>query len=138
MTVTTRPFSPTLLVILDGFGYRSEPENNAIHHADTPTFDRLWRSGEATLVSGSGLDVGLPAGQMGNSEVGHMSLGSGRIIYQSITRIDKSIEDESFFNNPALTSAIDKAVSNKSAVHLFGLLSPGGVHSHQAHIFAAM
>ena len=138
MTVTTRPFSPTLLVILDGFGYRSEPENNAIHHANTPTFDRLWQSGEATLVSGSGLDVGLPAGQMGNSEVGHMSLGSGRIIYQSITRIDKSIEDESFFTNPALTSAIDKAVYNKSAVHLFGLLSPGGVHSHQAHIFAAM
>ena len=83
----------TVLVILDGFGYRQAPENNAIFHARTPNFDRLWETGESTLVSGSGLDVGLPAGQMGNSEVGHMSLGSGRIIYQSITRIDKAIED---------------------------------------------
>ena len=80
MTVTTRPFSPTLLVILDGFGYRSEPENNAIHHADTPTFDRLWQSGEATLVSGSGLDVGLPAGPIGNSELSHLRLGHGPIL----------------------------------------------------------
>lgn len=83
--------SPAVLVILDGFGYREASENNAIFHAETPTFDRLWSEGESTLVSGSGLDVGLPQGQMGNSEVGHMSLGSGRIIYQSITRIDKAI-----------------------------------------------
>ena len=100
MSSNTNAFSPTVLVILDGFGYRQAPENNAIFHARTPTFDRLWETGESTLVSGSGLDVGLPAGQMGNSEVGHMSLGSGRIIYQSITRIDKAIEDGTFASNP--------------------------------------
>ena len=129
--------SPTVLVILDGFGYREASENNAIFHAATPTFDRLWREGESTLVSGSGLDVGLPEGQMGNSEVGHMSLGSGRIIYQSITRIDKAIDDGDFEENEAYCDAIDKAVATSGAVHLFGLLSPGGVHSHENHIFAA-
>ena len=97
---------------------RQAPENNAIFHARTPNFDRLWETGESTLVSGSGLDVGLPAGQMGNSEVGHMSLGSGRIIYQSITRIDKAIEDGTFASNPAFTDAIDAAVATQSAVHL--------------------
>ena len=138
MSFNTNAFSPTLLVILDGFGYRQAPENNAIFHAQTPTFDRLWKTGESTLVSGSGLDVGLPAGQMGNSEVGHMSLGSGRIIYQSITRIDKAIEDGTFTANPAFINAIDAAVASQSAVHVFGLLSPGGVHSHEEHIFAAL
>jgi 2,3-bisphosphoglycerate-independent phosphoglycerate mutase len=138
MSFNTNAFSPTLLVILDGFGYRQAPENNAIFHAQTPTFDRLWKAGESTLVSGSGLDVGLPAGQMGNSEVGHMSLGSGRIIYQSITRIDKAIEDGTFTANPAFINAIDAAVASQSAVHVFGLLSPGGVHSHEEHIFAAL
>ena len=91
-----------------------------------------------TLVSGSGLDVGLPAGQMGNSEVGHMSLGSGRVIYQNITRIDQAISDGSFNTNPAYTNAIDKAVAAGGAVHVFGLLSPGGVHSHEQQIFAAI
>ena len=129
--------SPAVLVILDGFGYREASENNAIFHAATPTFDRLWREGESTLVSGSGLDVGLPQGQMGNSEVGHMSLGSGRIIYQSITRIDKAIDDGDFYENKAYCDAVDKAIAADGAVHLFGLLSPGGVHSHENHIFAA-
>ena len=129
--------SPAVLVILDGFGYREASENNAIFHAATPTFDRLWDEGESTLVSGSGLDVGLPQGQMGNSEVGHMSLGSGRIIYQSITRIDKAINDGDFEMNDAYCDAIDKAIAAKGSVHLFGLLSPGGVHSHENHIFAA-
>ena len=138
MSSNTNAFSPTVLVILDGFGYRQAPENNAIFHARTPNFDRLWETGESTLVSGSGLDVGLPAGQMGNLEVGHMSLGSGRIIYQSITRIDKAIEDGTFASNPAFTDAIDAAVATQSAVHVFGLLSPGGVHSHEEHIFAAL
>ena len=115
--------SPTVLVILDGFGYREASENNAIFHAATPTFDRLWREGESTLVSGSGLDVGLPEGQMGNSEVGHMSLGSGRIIYQSITRIDKAIDDGDFEENEAYCDAIDKAVATSGAVHLFGPLA---------------
>ena len=138
MSSTASACSPTVLVILDGFGYRKEHENNAIFHANTPTFDRLWKEGESTLVSGSGLDVGLPAGQMGNSEVGHMSLGSGRIIYQSITRIDKAIEDGTFRTNPAFTGAIDAAKETRSAVHIFGLLSPGGVHSHEDHIFEAL
>ncbi|MDG1034744.1 MAG: 2,3-bisphosphoglycerate-independent phosphoglycerate mutase, partial [Luminiphilus sp.] len=131
-------FSPTVLVILDGFGFREEPDNNAIFHANTPTFDRLWDQGESTLVAGSGLDVGLPDGLMGNSEVGHMSLGSGRIIYQSITRIDQAIKDGSFNTNTAYTATIDSAVSAGGAIHVMGLLSPGGVHSHEEHIFAAL
>ena len=138
MSSSSSPFSPTVLVILDGFGFREEPDNNAIFHANTPTFDRLWDQGESTLVSGSGLDVGLPDGQMGNSEVGHMSLGSGRIIYQSITRIDQAIKDGSFNTNTAYTAAIDSAVSAGGAIHVMGLLSPGGVHSHEEHIFAAL
>ncbi len=127
---------PTVLIILDGFGYREEPADNAIHHAGTPTWDRLWRDCPHTLISGSGLDVGLPDGQFGNSEVGHMSLGSGRVDYQSITRIDQSIADGSFFDNPAYTTAIDRAVAAGRAVHILGLLSTGGVHSHENHIHA--
>ncbi len=128
---------PTVLIILDGWGYREESRDNAIANAATPVWDRLWQQAPHTLVSGSGLDVGLPAGQMGNSEVGHMSLGSGRVIYQSITRIDQAIADGSFNDNPAYTAAIDKAIAGGGAVHLFGLLSPGGVHSHEEQIFAA-
>ena len=128
---------PTLLIILDGWGYREESRDNAIANAATPVWDRLWQQAPHTLVSGSGLDVGLPAGQMGNSEVGHMSLGSGRVIYQSITRIDQAIADGSFNENPAYTAAIDRAIAGGGAVHLFGLLSPGGVHSHEEQIFAA-
>ena len=129
---------PTLLVILDGFGYRPEGEDNAIANANTPHWDSLWSSAPKTLISGSGLDVGLPEGQMGNSEVGHMSLGSGRIIYQSITRIDKAIEEGQFDNNGAYCAAVDAAVAGGNAVHVMGLLSPGGVHSHEKHLFAAI
>lgn len=129
---------PTLLVILDGFGHRPEREDNAIANANTPHWDALWRDAPHTLISGSGLDVGLPEGQMGNSEVGHMSLGSGRIIYQSITRIDKAIAEGQFGTNPAYCSAIDCAVAEGKAVHIMGLLSPGGVHSHEQHMFAAL
>ena len=128
---------PTALIILDGWGYREDTRDNAIANAHTPVWDRLWRDAPHTLVSGSGLDVGLPAGQMGNSEVGHMSLGAGRVVYQSITRIDKAIADGSFDDNPAYTRAIDRAVAAGGAVHLLGLLSPGGVHSHENQIFAA-
>ena len=128
----------TALIILDGFGYREDTDANAIAHANTPNIDRLWATAPHTLISGSGLDVGLPEGQMGNSEVGHMSLGSGRIIYQSITRIDTEIDNGAFFTNPAFTGAIDSAVSRGKAVHIFGLLSPGGVHSHENHILAAV
>ena len=136
MTVLPTDQGPTVLVILDGFGYREATDNNAIAHAKTPTLDRLLSEATNTLVSGSGLDVGLPAGQMGNSEVGHMSLGSGRIIYQSITRIDKAITDGDFATNAAYVAAIDTAVANGGAVHIMGLLSSGGVHSHQGHIEA--
>lgn len=129
---------PTVLIILDGWGHREEIEDNAIANGNTPVWDRLWRDAPHTLVSGSGLDVGLPAGQMGNSEVGHMSLGAGRVVYQNITRIDQAIADGSFNENPAYTQAIDNAVTNGGAVHLFGLLSPGGVHSHEEQIFAAV
>ncbi|MGB0188023.1 MAG: 2,3-bisphosphoglycerate-independent phosphoglycerate mutase [Aequoribacter sp.] len=129
---------PTLLIILDGFGHREAKEDNAIANASTPTWDHLWSQRPHSLISGSGLDVGLPDGQMGNSEVGHMSLGAGRIIYQQITRIDKAIEDGEFFSNPALCQAIDSAQAHAGAVHIFGLLSPGGVHSHENHIIAAM
>ena len=127
---------PVVLIILDGWGHREAPEDNAIHHANTPTWDKLVKEYPNTLVSGSGLDVGLPEGQMGNSEVGHMSLGAGRVVYQNISRIDKAIADGDFFENPAYIDAIDKAVSNDKAVHLMGLLSAGGVHSHENHIFA--
>ncbi len=130
--------SPTLLLILDGWGHREERRDNAIANGNTPVWDRLWQSAPHTLISSSGLDVGLPAGQMGNSEVGHMSLGSGRVVHQSITRIDQAIADGSFDTNPAYTSAIDKAVSGNSAVHIMGLLSPGGVHSHELQIEAAI
>ena len=127
---------PVVLIILDGWGHRDAPEDNAIHHANTPTWDRLVKECPNTLVSGSGMDVGLPEGQMGNSEVGHMSLGAGRIVYQNISRIDKAISDGEFFENPTYIEAIDKAVAKNKAVHLMGLLSAGGVHSHEQHIFA--
>ena len=135
-TVATK--KPTVLIVLDGFGHREGGDDNAILAARTPNWDRLWQTCPHTLISGSGLDVGLPAGQMGNSEVGHMSLGAGRIIYQSITRIDAAIADGSFFENPAYTAAVDKAVAAGRAVHVMGLLSGGGVHSHESHIHAML
>ncbi|WOJ92581.1 2,3-bisphosphoglycerate-independent phosphoglycerate mutase [Congregibacter variabilis] len=130
--------SPTVLIILDGWGYREEIQDNAIANADTPTWDRLWSESPHTLISASGEDVGLPQGQFGNSEVGHMSLGSGRVLYQSISRIDKAISDGSFDTNPAYCEAIDAAIAAKGAVHVMGLLSTGGVHSHERHLFAAL
>lgn len=135
MNANTRK-KPLALIILDGWGYREQTDFNAIHHAATPTWDQLCQQAPKTLISGSGLDVGLPQGQMGNSEVGHMSLGAGRVIYQNITRIDKAIEDRSFFSNPAYCDAVDSAMHNHGAVHILGLLSPGGVHSHENHILA--
>lgn len=127
-----------LLLILDGWGYREETDSNAIYTANTPVWDKLWQERAHTLVNTSGRAVGLPEGQMGNSEVGHMNLGAGRVVYQSLTRIDKAIEDSSFFENPVLCSAIDKAVANWSTVHVFGLLSPGGIHSHEDQIMACL
>ncbi|MFK8048590.1 MAG: 2,3-bisphosphoglycerate-independent phosphoglycerate mutase [Halioglobus sp.] len=130
--------SPTALIILDGWGYREEIRDNAIAQGATPNWDRLWEQAPHTLISASGMDVGLPGGQMGNSEVGHMSLGSGRVVYQNISKIDKAIEDGTFNSNAAYIDAIDKASANNGAVHIFGLLSPGGVHSHEDQILAAI
>lgn len=130
--------TPTVLIVLDGWGHRDEVKDNAIAQADTPVWDRLWAQAPHTLISASGEDVGLPGGQFGNSEVGHMSLGAGRVIYQNISRIDHEIKEGSFNSNPALTSGIDKAVATGGAVHIFGLLSPGGVHSHERQIFAGI
>ncbi len=125
-----------LLLILDGWGYREETSSNAIHSADSPVWDSLWNGRPHTLIDTSGKSVGLPAGQMGNSEVGHMNLGAGRVVYQSLTRIDKDIEEGSFFSNPVLTAAVDKSVEANSALHIFGLMSPGGIHSHEDQIIA--
>ncbi|PCS23118.1 2,3-bisphosphoglycerate-independent phosphoglycerate mutase [Candidatus Enterovibrio escicola] len=128
---------PFALVILDGWGYREDSSNNAIANAKTPIFDGLM-AGTSTLISASGLDVGLPDGQMGNSEVGHTNIGAGRIVYQDLTRITKAIADGEFFDNSALTGAIDKAAKSGKAVHIMGLVSVGGVHSHEDHIAAAV
>ncbi|CAM4220784.1 2,3-bisphosphoglycerate-independent phosphoglycerate mutase [Pseudoalteromonas byunsanensis] len=129
---------PLVLMILDGWGYREETESNAILAANTPVLDNLWQTKPHTLISGSGLDVGLPDGQMGNSEVGHVNLGAGRVVYQDFTRITKAIDDGEFEHNPVLLESIDKAVAAGKAVHLMGLLSPGGVHSHEDHIIAGI
>lgn len=129
---------PTALIVLDGWGHREETQDNAIANAATPVWDRLWADAPHALISASGEDVGLPGGQMGNSEVGHMSLGSGRVINQNISRIDAAISDGSFNHNTAFTEAIDKATAAGGAVHVIGLLSPGGVHSHEQQIFAAI
>ncbi len=128
----------TALIILDGWGHREDTDFNAIHHANTPFWDKIWADKPHTLIATSGMAVGLPEGQMGNSEVGHMNLGAGRIVYQNYTRITKDIKDKTFFQNPALTNAVDSAVSKGKAVHIMGLLSPGGVHSHEDHISAAI
>ncbi|WP_438280508.1 2,3-bisphosphoglycerate-independent phosphoglycerate mutase [Pseudomonas alabamensis] len=133
MTSTPKPL---VLIILDGFGHSESPEYNAIHAANTPVYDRLRATLPHGLISGSGMDVGLPDGQMGNSEVGHMNLGAGRVVYQDFTRVTKAIRDGEFFENPVLTGAVDKAVSAGKAVHVLGLLSDGGVHSHQDHLVA--
>ena len=127
---------PLVLMILDGFGHSDRPEYNAIHAASTPVYDRLRATQPHGLISGSGMDVGLPDGQMGNSEVGHMNLGAGRVVYQDFTRVTKAIRDGEFFENPAICTAVDKAVTAGKAVHVMGLLSDGGVHSHQDHLVA--
>ncbi|TIH10865.1 2,3-bisphosphoglycerate-independent phosphoglycerate mutase [Pseudomonas leptonychotis] len=133
MSVTPKPL---VLIILDGFGHSDSPESNAIMAANTPVYDHLRATQPHGLISGSGMDVGLPDGQMGNSEVGHMNLGAGRVVYQDFTRVTKAIRDGDFFDNSTLTAAVDKAVSAGKAVHILGLLSEGGVHSHQDHLVA--
>ena len=126
----------TVLIILDGWGYRSSSEGNAIHVASTPVMDKLLTTNPHTLIRGDGLAVGLPDGQMGNSEVGHMSLGAGRLVHQDFTRITKAIEDGSFSNNTALIQCLDQLIKSGAALHIAGLLSDGGVHSHEMHTHA--
>ncbi|GAA3929318.1 2,3-bisphosphoglycerate-independent phosphoglycerate mutase [Litoribacillus peritrichatus] len=121
----------TALIILDGFGHRVEEDNNAILNAKTPVWDRLIKEQPNTLINTSGMAVGLPEGQMGNSEVGHMNLGAGRIVYQNFTLITKAIETKTFFDNTALCNAVDTANKHNGVVHILGLLSPGGIHSHE-------
>ena len=133
MSVTKKPM---VLVILDGYGYREDQQDNAIFNAKTPVMDALWAKRPHTLVDASGLEVGLPDRQMGNSEVGHVNLGAGRIVYQDLTRLDVEIKERTFFSNPALAGAVDNAVTQGKAVHIMGLLSAGGVHSHEDHILA--
>lgn len=127
---------PMVLAILDGWGYTEAQDHNAIHAARTPNWDRLWEECPRTWVDTSGIAVGLPSGQMGNSEVGHLNLGAGRVIYQDVTRISKAIEDGEFQQNPALIGAIDAAKAAGGRLHVIGLLSPGGVHALDEHIFA--
>ncbi|MEW6314292.1 MAG: 2,3-bisphosphoglycerate-independent phosphoglycerate mutase [Pseudomonadota bacterium] len=130
--------TPVLLIILDGFGCREETANNAIASAKKPNWDRLWRQYPHTAIHASEGAVGLPAGQMGNSEVGHLNIGAGRVVYQEYTRIAHAIETGEFFKNPALTQAVATARDNNKALHILGLLSPGGVHSHESHIHAML
>ncbi len=127
---------PVMLMILDGWGWREETADNAVLLADTPNFDRLWAASPHALLRTSALDVGLPAGQMGNSEVGHMNIGAGRVVMQDLPRIGQAIEDGSLAANPLLGTFIGKMRASGGICHLFGLLSPGGVHSHQDHCVA--
>lgn len=129
---------PTGLIILDGWGHREETAYNAIAQANTPNWDNLIATRPNTLINTSGMFVGLPTGQMGNSEVGHMNLGAGRVVYQELSRIQKDIDEGRFFQNNALLKAIDSAVDRDRKVHILGLLSDGGVHSHIDHIKAAV
>jgi len=127
---------PLVLLILDGWGYRQDSQYNAIAAARKPTWDAIWSKYPHTLIHASEAAVGLPSNQMGNSEVGHLNLGAGRVVYQEYTRINRAISTGTFFTNKTLTDAIDLALKNGKAVHIMGLLSPGGVHSHEDHIHA--
>lgn len=129
---------PLALIILDGFGNNPSDYGNAIHAAKTPNLDKLFETCPHTLIGASGMDVGLPDGQMGNSEVGHTNIGAGRVVYQELTRITKSISDGDFFQNEALRGAVENCKKNGSALHLMGLLSDGGVHSHNKHLYGLL
>ena len=130
--------TPTTLIIMDGFGLANASDDNAVSLAQTPVLDRLFREYANTTLSASGLDVGLPDGQMGNSEVGHTNIGGGRVVFQDLPRISRAIDDGSFFKNEAYHQAMDNCLKNGSSLHLYGLLSDGGVHSHIQHLFALL
>ena len=129
---------PVVLMILDGYGLNDSHKGNAVYEAKTPEMDRLMKEYPFVKGNASGLAVGLPEGQMGNSEVGHLNMGAGRVVYQDLTRITKSIQDGDFFQNKAFMAAVDNCKKNHSALHLFGLLSDGGVHSHITHIYGLL
>ena len=128
---------PVVLCILDGWGWREEREANAVAQAETPNWDSLVAAAPPAMLACSGPDVGLPEGQMGNSEVGHMNIGAGRVVWMDLPKIDKAIADGSFAANPALLDFADKVKAAGGRAHLMGLMSPGGVHAHQRHIAAA-
>src|SRR5690606_35762380 len=128
--------SPLALLILDGWGLRDSDDNNAVRLARPAVFERLWASYPHATLQASGEAVGLPAGQMGNSEVGHTNLGAGRTVYQDLTRIDKAIREGELDGNPVLQAALDRCAGDAHALHCIGLLSDGGVHSHQEHLHA--
>ena len=130
--------TPTTLIIMDGFGLANASGDNAVSLAQTPVLDRLFREYANTTLSASGLDVGLPDGQMGNSEVGHTNIGGGRVVFQDLPRISRAIDDGSFFKNEAYNKAMDNCLKHGSSLHLYGLLSDGGVHSHIQHLFALL
>src|SRR5262249_1155791 len=127
---------PVMLIVLDGWGWREERADNAVRLARTPTFDRLWSTCPHALLKTSGLDVGLPEGQMGNSEVGHLNIGAGRIVKQTLQRITDAIADREIDRAPALRGLIERLRQSGGTCHLMGLVSPGGVHSHQGHAAA--
>ncbi|CRZ33714.1 phosphoglycerate mutase [Herbinix hemicellulosilytica] len=129
---------PTVLLVLDGYGLNEKTEGNAIAQAKTPVMDRLMNEYPFVKGNASGMAVGLPEGQMGNSEVGHINIGAGRIVYQELTRITKEIQDGTFFENPALLAAVENCKKNNSDLHLYGLLSDGGVHSHNTHLYGLL
>ncbi len=129
---------PVILIIMDGYGIGENYDGNAILKANKPNLDRLFSTNPTTQIGASGMDVGLPDGQMGNSEVGHTNMGAGRIVYQMLTRITKSINDGDFFENEAPVNAVENCKKNNSALHLMGLLSPGGVHSHITHLYGLL
>ena len=130
--------TPTTLIIMDGFGLAPAADDNAVTLANTPVLDKLFKEYAHTTLSASGLDVGLPAGQMGNSEVGHTNIGGGRVVFQDLPRISRAIDDGSFFKNEAYNKAMDDCLAKGSSLHLYGLLSDGGVHSHIEHLFALL
>ena len=129
---------PLVLCILDGFGRNDSEYGNAIKAAATPNLTKLFSENPITYIGASGMDVGLPDGQMGNSEVGHTNIGAGRVVYQELTRITKSISDGDFFENEALLGAVNNAKENGTALHVMGLMSDGGVHSHNSHLYAVL
>lgn len=133
----SRP-KPVALIILDGFAIREETHGNAVAQAKKPNFDRFWASYPHTLLEASGEAVGLPQGQMGNSEVGHLNIGAGRIVYQDLTRVNKAVREGTFFENEVMLSAMRHVNEKETALHLYGLLSDGGVHSHLEHLFALL